>query len=292
MSFSDLKKKSSNQLKNLVSELEKMNTKSFESNGDDDRYWKLTVDKAGNGHAVIRFLPAPTGEDIPWVRLWDHGFQGPGGWYIENSLTTIGKKDPVSEYNSQLWNSGLDSDKEIARKQKRRLKYFSNILVVEDPANPENNGKVFLFQYGKKIFDKINEAMNPEFEDDEAMNPFDLWDGANFKLRARKVAGYRNYDNSAFASPGQLFDDEAEMEAAYNKCNSLEELVTPENFKSYDDLKSRLNKVLGTEVVDPTGIDDIDPEPEIPAKEATGSSFAESVDDDELDYFSKLADES
>ncbi len=292
MSFSDLKKKSSNQLKNLVSELEKMNTKSFESNGDDDRYWKLTVDKAGNGHAVIRFLPAPTGEDIPWVRLWDHGFQGPGGWYIENSLTTIGKKDPVSEYNSQLWNSGLDSDKEIARKQKRRLKYFSNILVVEDPANPENNGKVFLFQYGKKIFDKINEAMNPEFEDDEAMNPFDLWDGANFKLRARKVAGYRNYDNSAFASPGQLFDDEAEMEAAYNKCNSLEELVTPENFKSYDDLKNRLNKVLGTEVVEPTGIDDIDPEPEIPAKESTGSSFVESVDDDELDYFSKLADES
>ena len=292
MSFADLKKKSSNQLKNLVSELEKMNSKSFESNGDDDRYWKLTVDKAGNGHAVIRFLPAPTGEDIPWVRLWDHGFQGPGGWYIENSLTTIGKKDPVSEYNSQLWNSGLDSDKEIARKQKRRLKYFSNILVVEDTANPENKGKVFLFQYGKKIFDKSNEAMNPEFEDDEAMNPFDLWDGANFKLRARKVAGYRNYDNSAFASPGQLFDDEVKMEEAYNKCNSLEELVAPENFKSYDDLKNRLNKVLGTEVVEPTGIDDIDPEPEIPAKDSAGSSFVESVDDDELDYFSKLADES
>ena len=198
MSFSDLKKQSKlgNLTAKLVKEVEKMNTSSGSS---DDRVWKLDVDKSGNGYAVIRFLPAPNGEDLPFVKLYSHAFQGPGGWYIENSLTTLGQKDPVSELNSELWNNGTDAGKELARKQKRKLTYVSNIYVVKDPANPANEGKVFLFKYGKKIFDKLTAAMQPEFEDEEAIDPFDFWQGANFKLKAKNVAGYRNYDSSEFA---------------------------------------------------------------------------------------------
>ena len=213
--------------------------------GGDDRLWKPQLDKTGNGYAVIRFLPAPDGEDLPWAKLYSHAFQGPGGWFIENSLTTLGQKDPVSEYNSQLWNSGLESDKDVARKQKRKLSYYSNIYVVKDPVNPDNEGKVFLFKFGKKIFDKITAAMQPEFEDEEPINPFDFWQGANFKLKIKKVAGYWNYDSSEFARPDALLDDDDAMEAIWKKEYSLQSLVAPDQFKTYEELKTRLDYVLG-----------------------------------------------
>ena len=244
MSFSDLKKQSKlgNLTAKLVKEVEKMNTSSGSS---DDRLWKLDVDKSGNGYAVIRFLPAPNGEDLPFVKLYSHAFQGPGGWFIENSLTTLGQKDPVSELNSELWNNGTDAGKELARKQKRKLTYVSNIYVVKDPANPANEGKVFLFKYGKKIFDKLTAAMQPEFEDEEAIDPFDFWQGANFKLKAKNVAGYRNYDSSEFARPEPLLDDDDAMEAIWKKEYSLAAVVAPDQFKSYEDLERRLKSVLG-----------------------------------------------
>ena len=243
MSFADLKKQSKlgSLTAKLVKEVEKMNTNS----SGDERLWKLDVDKSGNGYAVIRFLPAPNGEDLPFVKLYSHAFQGSGGWYIENSLTTLGQKDPVSEYNTTLWNNGTDAGKELARKQKRKLTYVSNIYVVKDPANPENEGKVFLYKYGKKIFDTITTAMQPEFEDEEAIDPFDFWQGANFKLKAKNVAGYRNYDSSEFAAVSALLDDDEAMEGIWKKQYSLEEFVAPDQFKSYDDLKKRLDYVLG-----------------------------------------------
>lgn len=243
MGFADLKKQSKlgSLTAKLVKEVEKMNTNS----SGDERLWKLDVDKSGNGYAVIRFLPAPNGEDLPFVKLYSHAFQGSGGWYIENSLTTLGQKDPVSEYNTTLWNNGTDAGKELARKQKRKLTYVSNIYVVKDPANPENEGKVFLYKYGKKIFDKITTAMQPEFEDEEAIDPFDFWQGANFKLKAKNVAGYRNYDSSEFAAVSALLDDDEAMEGIWKKQYSLEEFVAPDQFKSYDDLKKRLDYVLG-----------------------------------------------
>ena len=259
MSFSNLKKQSSlgSLTAKLVSQVEKMNKG---SNGVDDRLWKPEVDKAGNGYAVIRFLPAPDGEDLPWAKLYTHAFQASGGWYIENSLTTLGQKDPVSEYNSQLWNSGVDSDKEVARKQKRKLSYYSNVYVVKDPSNPSNEGKVFLFRYGKKIFDKITAAMQPEFEDEQAINPFDFWAGANFKIKIKKVAGYWNYDSSEFAAPAPLLDDDDAMEAVWKQEYSLAELIAPDQFKSYEDLKKRLDYVLGLTVApkrqDPEVIDE------------------------------------
>ena len=245
MSFSDLKKQSKlgNLTAKLVKEVEKMNNNGG-SNGD-DRLWKLECDKSGNGYAVIRFLPAPEGEDLPFVKLYSHAFQGPGGWYIENSLTTLGQKDPVSEYNTMLWNNGTDAGKEAARKQKRKLTYMANIYVVKDPANPANEGKVFLFKFGKKIFDKLTAAMQPEFEDEEAIDPFDFWQGANFKLKAKNVAGYRNYDSSEFARPDALLDDDDAMEAIWKRQYSLAELVAADQFKDYDALKKRLDYVLG-----------------------------------------------
>ena len=217
----------------------------------DDRFWRLEGDKAGNGTATIRFLPRVEGDELPWVRIFSHGFQGPTGkWYIENSLTTFNQKDPVSEYNSQLWNSTNDDNspaRKQAREQKRRLTYISNIYVVSDPKNPENEGKIFLYRYGKKIFDKISLLMNPEFDGDEAINPFNLWNGANFKLKIRMVEGYRNYDKSEFASTGPLFDDDEKMETVWKKTHSLQAFLDPSNFKSYDELKARLNKVLGVD---------------------------------------------
>lgn len=244
MSFENLKKQSKlgSLTAKLVKEVEKMNSSGQNS---DDRIWKLECDKSGNGYAVIRFLPPTEGEDLPFVKLYSHSFQGTGGWYIENSLTTLGKKDPVSEYNSMLWNNGTDSGKDQARKQKRKLTYISNIYVIKDPANPENEGKVFLYKYGKKIFDKITAAMQPEFEDEEAIDPFDFWNGANFKLKAKNVAGYRNYDSSEFASPQPLLDDDDAMEAVWKKQYSLMEHVSPDNFKTYDELKTRMEYVLG-----------------------------------------------
>ena len=242
--FASLKSSSSQSIEKLNSQLEKLNP-TQQSRAGDDRFWKPSVDKAGNGYAVIRFLPASTGEDVPFVRVFSHGFQGPGGWYIENSLTTINQKDPVGEMNQMLWNTGGDEGKEQARKQKRKLEFISNIYVVKDPSNPANEGKVFLYKFGKKIWDKINLQMNPEFEDESPVNPFDFWQGADFKLKIRKVAGYRNYDSSEFDSAAPLLDDDSQLEAVWNKQYALQEFVDPKNFKTYDELNAKLNRVLG-----------------------------------------------
>jgi hypothetical protein len=246
MSFAALKKNSNSSFEKLTRELEKV-ASSQQSSSNDDRFWKPELDKSSNGYAVIRFLPAPDGEDLPWAKLFSHAFQGPGGWYIENSLTTINKSDPVGEMNRELWNSGRDSDKEIARKQKRKLSYYSNIYVVRDPLHPENEGKVFLFKFGKKIYDKIIGAMQPEFEDETPINPYDFWAGADFKLKIKKVAGYWNYDSSEFASVSTLggFDDD-QLEEIYAKTNSLVAFTELSNFKTYEELQKRLTTVLNT----------------------------------------------
>jgi len=307
MSFDALKKNRSKSLDKLNQQLEKISSKSY-SDPNEGKFWKPTRDKAGNGFAIIRFLPAPDGEEMPFVRIWDHGFQGPGGWYIENSLTTINQDDPVSEYNSKLWNSGIDSDKEQARKQKRRLKYVANVYVVKDSGNPENEGKVFLYQFGKKIFDKLNDLMNPQFEDEDPVNPFDLWEGANFRLKIRQFEGYPNYDKSEFDAPSTLSDDDAELERVYNAEHSLQELIDPKNFKSYAELKAKLYRVLALSDNEPapttTAADDDDldlssmmgnsekaasaPEPKAaPAAPASTMSFDD--DDDDLSIFKELA---
>ena len=245
MSFSNLKKQSSlgSLTSKLVKQVEKMNNAG--GGGADERLWKPEMDKTGNGYAVIRFLPAPDGEELPWAKLYSHAFQGPGGWYIENSLTTIGQKDPLGEYNRELWNSGRDEDKDTVRKQKRKLSYYANIYVVQDKANPQNEGKVFLYKFGKKIFDKIMEAMQPEFEDETPINPFDFWTGANFKLKLKKVAGYWNYDSSEFDRPGPLLDDDDALEQIWKQQYSLEAETAADKFKSYEQLENRLNMVLG-----------------------------------------------
>ena len=297
MSFSDLKKQSrlGNLTSKLTKEIEKMNTNG--SNSADERLWKLEVDKAGNGYAVIRFLPAPNGEELPWAKVWSHAFQGPGGWYIENSLTTLGQKDPVSEHNRLLWNSGNDADKDLARKQKRKLTYISNIYVVKDPTNPENEGKVFLYKFGKKIFDKLTAAMQPEFEDETAIDPFDFWQGANFKLKAKNVAGYRNYDSSEFATPSALLDDDDALEALWKKQYSLAEFTNADQFKSYADLETRLNRVLNTspsrakiDVEVSNEEEEIVVAKDEPVKVAAAAG-AGAGDEDALSYFQKLAEE-
>ena len=295
MSFADLKKQSKlgSLTAKLVKEVEKLNTNGASG---DDRLWKLEVDKSGNGYAVIRFLPAPDGEDLPFVKLYSHAFQGPGGWYIENSLTTLGQKDPVSEYNSQLWNNGTDAGKDAARKQKRKLTYISNIYVVKDPANPENEGKVFLYKYGKKIFDKLNEAMNPQFEDESPVNPFDLWEGADFKLKIRNVEGFRNYDKSELDVPAPLFDEDDQLETVWKSQHALVEFTNPTNFKTYEELQTKLNRVLGLDgaQASSTAEDNFTAEPpaEIPeAAPAVQPELAASDDDESLDFFKKLAAE-
>lgn len=301
--FAQLKKNRQSNFDKLTSELTKLNTS--QGSNDDNRFWRPEVDKAGNGYAVIRFLPAPGGEDIPFVRVWDHGFQGPGGWYIEKSLTTLGQKDPVSEYNTQLWNNGTEAGKEQVRKQKRRLTYISNVYVIKDTANPQNDGKVFLFKYGKKIWDKLNLAMNPEFEDETPINPFDLWEGANFKVKIRNVEGYRNYDKSEFDTAGPLFDDDDKLESIWKQEHALNEFINPANFKTYDELKDKLYRVLGlTGNAKPVSRAESasapwDDEPKASAKpqrEASAPAIAstsdEDEDDDNMDFFKKLADES
>ena len=262
----------------------------------DERLWKPELDKSGNGYAVIRFLPAVSGEDLPWAKVWNHAFQGPTGqWYIENSLTTLNQKDPVSEHNTALWNTGLESDKEIARKQKRKLQYFSNIYVVSDTKHPENEGKVFLFRYGKKIFDKVTAAMSPEFEDEKAINPFDFWEGANFKLKIRKVDGYWNYDKSEFEDTSKLFEDDSEADKVWQSQYSLAEYTAPSNFKSYDELKTRLDAVLSGTVKVGNVADDLDDapvaKPKVDTKPVTTKVETPVVEeDDTLAYFEKLAE--
>jgi hypothetical protein len=275
----------------LTKAVESVNNQSVEAGSKEDtRFWQPEVDKAGNGMAVIRFLPTPSidGEDgLPWVRVFNHGFQGPGGWYIENSLTTLNQKDPVSEYNSVLWNSGIEANKEIARKQKRRLTYISNVLIVSDPKHPENEGQIKLYKFGKKIFDKISEAMNPEFADETPLNPFDFWEGANFKIKIRQVEGYRNYDKSEFDSISAVLDgDDAKLEALWKKEHSLKEFLDPKHFKSYDVLKARLDKVLGLDGVAP-----VKTKAEDTVLSPAKASPSLDEHDDELDYFKSLAED-
>ena len=294
MSISTLRK--SNTLDKLLASVQEENAPQEKKSYVDERLWKPELDKSGTGQAVIRFLPAKDGEELPWVKVWKHAFQGPTGkWFIENSLTTLNQKDPVSEHNSELWNTGLESDKEIARKQKRKLEYYSNIYVVSDPKHPENNGKVFLFRYGKKIFDKIMAAMQPEFEDETPINPFDFWEGANFKLKIRKVDGFWNYDKSEFDSVKSLSDDDGELDKIWNNQYPLADFHAPSNFKSYDELKKRLDDVLsGTITASAAAMVDEDvvetpsfkeePTPSIP-------SASTEEDDDTMSYFQKLANE-
>jgi hypothetical protein len=289
-SFADLKRSRKSLYDKILEETNKIQQP--EGKQEDNRFWTPSVDKAGNGYAVIRFLPAPKGEDIPWVRLFSHGFQGPGGWFIENSLTTLNKKDPVSEYNSTLWNRGDEAGKEQARKQKRRLTYMSNIYVVKDPANPDNDGKVFLFRYGKKLFDKINDIMNPEFEDESPVNPFDLWEGANFKMKIRNLEGYRNYDKSEFDKPTPLSEDEETLERVWSSEHSLNEFLDPKNFKSYNELKMRLDKVLGSVAVSSTASEYEEDEPVVPKSTPSPEAIAKTESSgDDLDFFKKLADD-
>ena len=295
-SLSELRK-SRGKFDNLMNEVEKLSNNG--SNNDNEGFWQPTVDKANNGSAVIRFLPAPKGEELPWVRVWSHGFKGPTGkWYIQNSLTTIGKPDPVGELNSKLWNTGLESDKEIARTQKRKLAYIANILVVSDPGNPSNEGKVFLFKFGTKIFDKIKDAMNPEFDDEVAVNPFDFWEGANFKLKIRNVEGYRNYDKSEFAKPTEIADDDDDIEKIWSQAKSLQAWVAPDKFKSYEELQKILDGVLGntTAAASPTqrvkaAVEDDEAneiEHELTQPKAKKAVVA---DDSDESYFASLADD-
>ena len=260
----------------------------------DDRFWKPELDKSGNGFAIIRFLPTPEGEEMPWVSYFDHGFQGPGGWYIEKSLTTLNKQDPVSEYNTQLWNTGIEANKEIARKQKRRLHYVSNIYVVSDPKNPDNEGKVFLYKYGKKIFEQLKEAISPAFEDEAAINPFDLrGEGANFKIKIRKVDGYWNYDKSEFESVSQIAVDDEKIKAIWKQQHALKPFVDPSNFKTYDELKEKLNRVItGDRNASTVENVNLPPQTNGVAKSTEVKAQPEASDDDDtLSYFSKLASE-
>lgn len=312
MSFATLKKQSNSVFEKLTKEVEKISNPESGSSGD-ERLWKPEMDKSGNGYAVIRFLPAPEGEDLPWAKVWSHAFQGPGGWYIENSLTTLNKKDPVGEMNRQLWNSGSDADKEIARKQKRKLSYYANIYVVEDPAHPENEGRVFLYKFGKKIFDKVMAAMQPEFKDETPINPFDFWQGADFKVKIRKVDGYWNYDKSEFSRPGTLgnYSDD-QLEAIWKKEYSLTEFTDEKNFKTFEELDARLNAVLNSKAPARRTVDRETEEDEIVTAPSAPSSWSEEVssfrsnvataapslpsfgsedEDDDLSYFARLAEE-
>ena len=312
MNFAELKKNSNSSFAKLNDQLQKLNSGGYQNDNAD--YWYPEVDKAGNGYAVIRFLPAPPNEDMPFVRMYDHGFQGPGGWYIENSLSTIGQPDPCGEYNSKLWNEdGSNAAKEQVRKQKRRLTYHCNILVIKDPAKPENEGKVFKYKFGKKIFDKLNDLMNPQFPDEQPVNPFDFWQGANFNLKIRNVEGYRNYDKSDFSAPSALSDDDAYLESVWKQEHSLKDIIAPDKFKSYDELKARLYKVLQLDGA-PTRKSEMADEDEVPremnfkpsfkAKEESAPSSeasydsgwkspaGKSDDDDDLaEFFNSLSDD-
>lgn len=298
-----MKKNRQATLSSMLAQAQKASGGQEKKSYEDDRFWQPQVDKAGNGYAVIRFLPAAQGEELPWIRYWDHGFKGPTGrWYIENSLTTIGQKDPVSDLNSKLWNTGREEDKEMVRARKRRLHYVANILIISDPANPANDGQVKLFKFGKKIFDKVLDVMQPAFQDEKPVNPFDFWEGADFKLKIRNVEGYRNYDKSEFASPAPLFGgDDKKLESVYAKLHSLQEFLDPKNFKSYAELERKLKEVLGEagQVLTTAEQTDLDEKTEAPAPRTAAALPPRSApakqddgeDEDTLSYFAKLAKE-
>lgn len=294
MSFADLKRKNQTSFEFLQKELEKSTTQ----NNSDDRLWKPELDSSGNGYAVIRFLPAPEGESVPWAKVYSHAFQGPGGWLIDNCLTTNGERCPVCASNTKLWNSGIESDKEVARQRKRKLSYYSNIYVVKDPKNPHNEGKVFLFKYGKKIHDKILAAMKPEFQDETPVNVFDFWEGANFKVKIKTVGGYWNYDSSEFSAPSALSSDDDEMEQIWKQEHSLEAFTSASEFKSYDELETRLSSVLGASPVNRQAQYEEEEEPvsvaeSFASRKASPSPSASQTDDDDdaLSYFARLAEE-
>tara|TARA_R110001583_G_scaffold77268_2_gene210444 strand:+ start:2167 stop:3075 length:909 start_codon:yes stop_codon:yes gene_type:complete len=302
MSFSNMKKNAKSNIGRLTDEITKLN-KGSESYKD-DRFWKPELDKSSNGYAVIRFLPAPDGEDLPWARTFNHGFKGKGGWFIENCPTTVGGKCPVCEANSELWNSGIEKDKDVARNRKRRLSYTANIFVVSDPSNPQNEGKNFLYKFGKKIFDKVNESMNPEFEDEDAINPFDFWGGANFKLKVRKVAGFINYDKSEFESSSNLLDgDDAKLEELWKNQYPLKEFTDSSNFKDYAQLKSRFESVVSGSGIATSAEEIEEAQREVSSKFGTNNASDdgvakaekafgdESKEDDALSYFEKLAND-
>ena len=288
-------KRSKSNLDTLIGELSKVAEPTKQKNSyADDRFWKPELDKTGNGYAVFRFLPAVKDEDLPWARLWSHAFQGPGGWLIENSLTTLNKKCPISEANSLLWNSGVEADKEIARKRKRKLSYIANIQIISDPKHPENEGQIKLFKFGKKIFDKITEAMKPEFEDESPINPFDFWEGANFKLKIRKVDGYWNYDKSEFDRPTALFDNDGQIEEVWKKAYPLAEFSAASNFKSYDELKQRLDTVLSGTISVGNVTNNMTEErpvasPVVDTTPVEAPVVAAAEEDDTMSYFEKLA---
>lgn len=307
--FQALKKNRSKSLEKLNEQLTKITSKSY-ADPNEGKFWKPTRDTAGNGFAIIRFLDSPQGEDMPFVRLWDHGFKGPGGWYIENSLTTINQPDPVSELNTKLWNVNNDDtspERKQARDQKRRLHYISNVYVVKDSGNPENEGKVFLFKYGKKIWDKLNDLMNPSFEDEKPVNPFDLWEGANFRLKIRMADGYPSYDKSEFDSSTPLFDDDDKIEATWKQSHSLKDVIDPKNFKTYDELKAKLHRVLGivgsdadlrskaAASAEEDIYDELDMSKKTPAKKEAAApaikeeSTSTEEDDDDLEFFRNLS---
>lgn len=291
LSFSDLKKFRENNVNKISDQLTKMVSKqNFKE--DDDRFWYPDVDKAGNGFAVIRFLPEVKGEDFPFVRLFQHSFQGPtGSWYIENSLTTLSKPDPVSEHNTFLWNTGVDADKEIARKQKRKLVFISNILVVKDPANPKNEGKVFLFKYGKKLYDKLNEMMNPTTEGEEKVNPFDFWEGCNLKLKIKTVANFRNYDSSMFEPKSPVAKTDEEIETIWNSQYPLKPFVAEDQFKPYDELTVKLNRVLGLNGATAKPVENVAQSTSKTEKPKELAELDEEDDDASLSYFQNLAKE-
>ena len=296
MSFDNLKRNRGSNIAKLVAAAGGESGNNEKKSYVDDRIWKPTVDKAGNGYAVLRFLPATEGSDLPWARYWDHGFKGPTGqWYIEKSLTSLGQQDPVSESNSKLWNSGDDRDKDIARERKRRLHYVSNVIVQSDPSNPANEGQVFLFVYGKKIHDKIMDLMQPSFQDEQPVDPFDLWEGASFKLKIRNVEGYRNYDKSEFAAVSSLSESEDELREIYDRMYDLNEFSDPASYKTYDELSARLALVLG-QVVAPQRADmafQAEPAPMKTAAAPVVAATAEADEDDTMSYFAttKLAAE-
>ena len=303
MSFANLKR-NRDQISKLVGAAEAAGTGGGKKSYGDDRVWKPTVDKAGNGYAVLRFLPAAEGQELPWVRYWDHGFKGPTGqWYIEKSLTSIGEQDPVSEANSALWATGTEQAKDEVRRRKRRLHYVVNAYVVSDPGNPANEGKVVLYQFGKKIFDKIMDVMQPQFADEDPINPFDFWDGAHFKLKIRQVEGYRNYDKSEFASATALSSDDTELEEIYGKMHDLSEFTDPKNYKSYNELSAKLDKVLGNATMTTAAAASLEataPAPSMMESQASpvaeAAPMAEPVtaeamaeEDDTMSYFARLA---
>lgn len=256
MDFKQLKKQSKSGIaaltEKLLKEAEKLNSGSY---SDDVNQFKLETDKAGNGRAILRFLPAPSGEDAPFVKLYNHGFQVNNKWLIENCPTTIGEQCALCASNSALWNSGIESDKNIARDRKRKLSYYANVYVVSNPANPELEGTVKIFRFGQKIFDKIVAAMKPEFEGDPVIQPFDFWEGANFRLISKTITTtiggkerrMPNYDDSKFESQSEfLKGDDTLLEEVYNQLHSLAEIVDPSKFKSYEELEKRLNAVVSS----------------------------------------------